>query len=91
MQYFWYPPALLVLLHLAKQHGYTPPKDGKAAAKPSPEVLAQRHQVTLLDIDAAKVALVNSQRSPIEDPDIEHYLATQPLKLRATLEALKQS
>lgn len=30
------------LLHLAKQHGYTPPKDGQAAAKPSPEVLAKR-------------------------------------------------
>lgn len=30
------------LIHLAKQHGYTLPKDGQAAAKPSPEVLAQR-------------------------------------------------
>lgn len=32
------------LLHLAKQYGYTPPKDGQAAAKPSPEVLAQRQR-----------------------------------------------
>ncbi|PUE06151.1 DUF927 domain-containing protein [Limnohabitans sp. WS1] len=32
------------LIHLAKQHGYTLPKDGQAAAKPSPEVLAQRQQ-----------------------------------------------
>jgi putative DNA primase/helicase len=32
------------LLHLAKQHGYTLPKDGQAAAKPSPEVLAQRQR-----------------------------------------------
>ena len=50
-------------------------------------LLAQRHQVTLLDIDATKVDLVNRLRSPIEDPDIEHHLATQPLKLRATLNA----
>lgn len=32
------------LIHLAKQHGYTLPKDGQAAAKPSPEVLAQRQR-----------------------------------------------
>ncbi|PUE53733.1 hypothetical protein B9Z45_12165 [Limnohabitans sp. 2KL-17] len=32
------------LLHMAKQHGYTLPKDGQAAAKPSPEVLAQRQR-----------------------------------------------
>jgi putative DNA primase/helicase len=32
------------LIHLAKQHGYTVPKDGQAAAKPSPEVLAQRQR-----------------------------------------------
>ena len=32
------------LIHLAKQHGYTLPKDGQAAAKPSPEVMAQRQR-----------------------------------------------
>jgi putative DNA primase/helicase len=32
------------LIHLAKQHGYVMPKDGQAAAKPSPEVLAQRQR-----------------------------------------------
>ena len=32
------------LLHLAKQNGYVMPKDGQAAAKPSPEVLAQRQR-----------------------------------------------
>lgn len=49
-------------------------------------LLAQRHAVTLLDIDAAKVAALNERRSPIEDVDIEHYLASQPLNLRATLD-----
>jgi putative DNA primase/helicase len=32
------------LIHLAKQHGYVMPTDGQAAAKPSPEVLAQRQR-----------------------------------------------
>jgi putative DNA primase/helicase len=32
------------LIHIAKQHGYVMPKDGQAAAKPSPEVLAQRQR-----------------------------------------------
>lgn len=32
------------LIHLAKQNGYVMPKDGQAAAKPSPEVLAQRQR-----------------------------------------------
>jgi putative DNA primase/helicase len=32
------------LIHIAKQHGYVVPKDGQAAAKPSPEVLAQRQR-----------------------------------------------
>jgi UDPglucose 6-dehydrogenase len=49
-------------------------------------LLAQHHQVVALDIDAAKVALVNDRRSPIEDAEIEHYLAHKPLNLRATLD-----
>ena len=49
-------------------------------------LLAQQHEVVALDIDAAKVALLNSKRSPIEDTDIEHYLAHKPLNLRATLD-----
>ena len=49
-------------------------------------LLAQQHEVVALDIDAAKVALLNSKRSPIEDADIEHYLAHKPLNLRATLD-----
>lgn len=49
-------------------------------------LLAQHHEVVALDIDAAKVALLNARRSPIEDTEIEHYLAEKPLNLRATLD-----
>ena len=52
-------------------------------------LLAQHHEVVALDIDAAKVALLNSKRSPIEDTDIEHYLAHKPLNLRATLDKVE--
>lgn len=49
-------------------------------------LLAQQHAVIALDIDAAKVALINSKRSPIEDKEIEQYLADKALNLRATLD-----
>lgn len=49
-------------------------------------LLAQQHDVVALDIDAAKVDLLNSKRSPIEDADVAHYLAHKPLTLRATLD-----
>jgi len=49
-------------------------------------LLSQHHEVVALDIDTAKVALINSKRSPIEDTEIEHYLAHKPLNLRATLD-----
>jgi UDPglucose 6-dehydrogenase len=49
-------------------------------------LLAQHNEVVGLDIDAAKVALLNSKRSPIADAEIEHYLAEKPLNLRFTLD-----
>jgi UDPglucose 6-dehydrogenase len=49
-------------------------------------LLSQHHEVVALDIDATKVALLNQKRSPIEDADIEHYLAEKKLNLRATLD-----
>lgn len=49
-------------------------------------LLAQHNEVVALDIDAAKVALINQKRSPIHDAEIEQYLANKPLKLRATLD-----
>ncbi len=49
-------------------------------------LLAQHNDVVTLDIDHARVALLNQKRSPIEDPDIEDYLQNKSLRLRATLE-----
>ena len=47
-------------------------------------LLAQRHQVIALDIDSSKIAKLKRKTSPIEDPEIEGYLATKRLNLRAT-------
>ena len=52
-------------------------------------LLAQHNQVVALDIDPAKVALVNARQSPIEDPELQHYLAHKPLKLTATLDKVE--
>lgn len=49
-------------------------------------LLAQHHDVVALDIAPEKVALINDGKSPIIDAEIEDYLATKPLKLRATLD-----
>ena len=47
-------------------------------------LLAQRHEVVACDLNEARVDQINRKHSPIKDPDIEHYLATQALNLRAT-------
>ena len=47
-------------------------------------LLAQHHEVIALDIVPAKVDLINARQSPIEDAEIEHFLAHKPLNLRAT-------
>ncbi|MCH6231730.1 nucleotide sugar dehydrogenase [Microbacterium sp. CFH 31415] len=49
-------------------------------------VLAQHHEVVAVDIDPHKVELLEKRRSPIIDLDIEEYLATRELNLRATLD-----
>jgi UDPglucose 6-dehydrogenase len=49
-------------------------------------LLAQHHEVVALDVDVAKVVLLNEMRSPIEDAEIKQYLAHKPLNLRATLD-----
>ncbi len=49
-------------------------------------LLAQQHEVVALDILPPKVEQINARHSPIEDADIEHYLASKPLNLRATLD-----
>ena len=50
-------------------------------------LLAQRHEVTAVDIDAKRVDMVNSRKSPIRDEFIEKYLSERKLKLRATIDA----
>lgn len=50
-------------------------------------VLAQRHQVVAVDVDAAKVAQINARRSPIEDRELQDYLTQKPLDLTATTDA----
>ena len=49
-------------------------------------LLAQYHEVVLLDITPEKIAMVNNRKSPIDDADIEKFLANPALKLRATLD-----
>ncbi len=49
-------------------------------------LLAQHHDVVALDLLPSKVEQINARISPIEDADISHYLAHQPLTLRATLD-----
>lgn len=50
-------------------------------------LLAQNNQVVAVDIIPQKVELINERRSPIQDKEIEEFLATKKLNLVATLEA----
>lgn len=50
-------------------------------------LLSQHHHVTAIDIIPEKVEMINRKESPIADCEIEEYLATKPLNLRATLNA----
>lgn len=49
-------------------------------------LLAQHNEVVFLDIAPERVALLNQKNSPIEDKEIEDFLASKPLNLRATLD-----
>jgi UDPglucose 6-dehydrogenase len=49
-------------------------------------LLAQHNEVVALDIVPEKVALLNQKKSPIEDKEIEDFLANKPLNFRATLD-----
>ena len=49
-------------------------------------LLAQHNHVTAVDIVPAKVELINSRKSPIQDEYIEKYLAEKELDLTATLD-----
>lgn len=48
-------------------------------------LLAQHHHVIALDVVPAKVERINLHQSPVVDKELEEYLATKPLNLRATL------
>jgi UDPglucose 6-dehydrogenase len=49
-------------------------------------LLAQHHTVTCLDIDPDRVTMLNQGHSPIEDPDITHFLTDVDLDLAFTLD-----
>lgn len=50
-------------------------------------LLAQRNEVTAVDVIPEKVEMINQRVSPIADKEIEEYLATKELNLVATLDA----
>lgn len=47
-------------------------------------LLAQHNEVTAVDIVAEKVELLNKRKSPIQDKELEEYLAEKELTLTAT-------
>ncbi len=47
-------------------------------------LLAQRHPVTVLDVDASRIATVNAGRSPILDAELSEFLGSGRLQLGAT-------
>jgi UDPglucose 6-dehydrogenase len=50
-------------------------------------LLAKNHVVEVLDIDLAKVGLINNKQSPVDDPDINQHLQERDLHLTATANA----
>jgi len=49
-------------------------------------LLSQHQEVVALDIIKEKVDLINKRKSPISDPEIEKFLTSKDLNLRATLD-----
>jgi len=49
-------------------------------------LLSQHHQVVALDINAERVAKINARQAPLEDREIEDFLANKALNLEATLD-----
>ena len=47
-------------------------------------LLAQHNEVVAVDIVESKVEMINAKQSPIEDKEIEEFLANRPLNLKAT-------
>lgn len=49
-------------------------------------LLSQKHEVVALDIVAEKIEMLNNQRSPISDTEIEDFLSNKKLNFKATLD-----
>ena len=49
-------------------------------------LLAQHHEVVIIDINAERIACINHQQSPVIDHEIESYLKTKCLTIRGTLD-----
>ena len=49
-------------------------------------LLAQNNEVVALDIIQEKVDMINNRKSPLVDKEIEEYLASKDLNLRATVD-----
>ena len=47
-------------------------------------LIAQKHDIILVDIDSKKVDLVNNKKSPINDKDIANYLLNKKINIIAT-------
>lgn len=52
-------------------------------------LLAQHHEVVAVDIIEEKVNMINNRKSPIQDNEIEDFLSTKNLDLKATMDARK--
>ena len=50
-------------------------------------LLAQHHEVIAVDIIEEKVNMINNRKSPIQDNEIEDFISTKNLNLKATLDA----
>ena len=50
-------------------------------------LLSQHHEVMAVDIIEEKVNMINNRKSPIQDNEIEDFLNTKNLNLKATLDA----
>lgn len=49
-------------------------------------LISRKYDVTAIDIVEKKVELINNKQSPIEDKEIEQFLSSGKLKLKATLD-----
>jgi len=49
-------------------------------------LLAQHHEIVLIDMDPDLIATINNRQSPIIDAEIENFLKNKSLDLRATLD-----